>query len=87
MSGDPVLWGELAWTELAERAGGVEAAILPVGATEAHGPHLPLNTDVIIAEEAGGRMTDVEGVTRIDAGHCITSNGLVHDEVMRVLRG
>jgi creatinine amidohydrolase len=32
--------------------------ILPVGATEAHGPHLPLATDVIIAEamaEAGGR--------------------------------
>ncbi len=26
------------------------AAILPCGATEAHGPHLPLNTDVIIAE-------------------------------------
>jgi creatinine amidohydrolase len=25
-------------------------AILPVGATEAHGPHLPLATDVIIAE-------------------------------------
>lgn len=26
------------------------AAIMPCGATEAHGPHLPLNTDVIIAE-------------------------------------
>jgi creatinine amidohydrolase len=25
-------------------------AILPVGATEAHGPHLPLGTDVVIAE-------------------------------------
>ncbi|MBE7493190.1 MAG: creatininase family protein [Planctomycetes bacterium] len=25
-------------------------AILPLGATEAHGPHLPLNTDVIISE-------------------------------------
>jgi creatinine amidohydrolase len=55
MSGDPLLWGELAWTELAERAGGGVAAILPVGATEAHGPHLPLNTDAIIAEEAARR--------------------------------
>ena len=25
-------------------------AILPIGATEAHGPHLPLTTDIIIAE-------------------------------------
>ena len=25
--------------------------ILPTGSTEAHGPHLPLSTDVIIAEE------------------------------------
>lgn len=31
-----------------DRAGAV--AILPVGAVEAHGPHLPLGTDVIIAE-------------------------------------
>jgi creatinine amidohydrolase len=32
-------------------AGGARvAAILPCGATEAHGPHLPLNTDVLISE-------------------------------------
>ena len=41
---------ELTWEEV----GGLEAAatvfILPVGAIEAHGPHLPLDTDVIIAE-------------------------------------
>jgi creatinine amidohydrolase len=41
----------LAWPDVAElvaRPGGC-AAILPVGATEAHGPHLPLDTDVTIA--------------------------------------
>jgi creatinine amidohydrolase len=27
-------------------------ALWPIGATEAHGPHLPLDTDVVIAEEA-----------------------------------
>ena len=31
------------------------ALILPVGSTEAHGPHLPLSTDVIIAEEVAAR--------------------------------
>jgi creatinine amidohydrolase len=39
------------WPEvqaLLARPGGC-AAILPVGATEAHGPHLPLDTDVTIA--------------------------------------
>lgn len=30
-------------------------AILPVGAIEAHGPHLPLSTDVIIAQEMARR--------------------------------
>jgi creatinine amidohydrolase len=41
----------LAWPDvqaLLARPGGC-AAILPVGATEAHGPHLPLDTDVTIA--------------------------------------
>jgi creatinine amidohydrolase len=30
-------------------------ALLPAGATEAHGPHLPLSTDVIISQEAARR--------------------------------
>lgn len=43
-------FAEMTWEEArdADRSGGV--AILPVGAVEAHGPHLPLGTDVIIAE-------------------------------------
>lgn len=39
-------------------------AVLPVGATEAHGPHLPLSTDVMIAEamaEAGAGLLDAWG--------------------------
>jgi len=40
-------------------------AILPLGATEAHGPHLPLATDVIIAEamaRSGAERLAVRGV-------------------------
>jgi creatinine amidohydrolase len=39
----------LTWEEARDLLSGA-VAILPVGATEAHGPHLPLGTDVVIAE-------------------------------------
>src|SRR5262245_28243724 len=39
------------------RPGGC-AAILPVGSTEAHGPHLPLDTDVTIALGMARRAAD-----------------------------
>ena len=51
-------WGGATWQELAELGLGPGrertnvVALLPVGAVEAHGPHLPLETDVIIAEAA-----------------------------------
>lgn len=48
--------GELSFEELSP--GPRSLAILPIGATEAHGPHLPLMTDVVIAEamaQAGGQ--------------------------------
>jgi len=38
------------WEEIRELDGGRTVAILPVGAVEAHGPHLPLGADVVIAE-------------------------------------
>ena len=39
----------MTWEDARDAAGPGSAAILPVGAIEAHGPHLPLDTDVIIA--------------------------------------
>jgi len=45
----------LTWKEAAEAIGRGAVMILPVGSTEAHGPHLPLATDVIISEEMSRR--------------------------------
>ena len=40
---------KLTWPEAAALFGPSTVAILPVGSTEPHGPHLPLDTDVTIA--------------------------------------
>jgi histidinol-phosphatase len=40
----------------------------------------------ILIEEAGGRVTDVNGDRRIDAPSFIGSNGQLHDEILRRLR-
>ncbi len=54
--------GDATWPEvdgIARRRGdgGAPAPIVlvPVGSTEQHGPHLPLSTDTIVAEELAGR--------------------------------
>jgi mycofactocin system creatininase family protein len=41
-----------AWPDL----GGAALLIIPVGATEQHGPHLPLSTDTDIAQALAGRL-------------------------------
>jgi creatinine amidohydrolase len=42
--------GALTWVEAGQTLTPDTIALLPVGSTEAHGPHLPLSTDVIISE-------------------------------------
>jgi histidinol-phosphatase len=39
----------------------------------------------VIVEEAGGRCTDLAGNPGIDGGSLVSSNGLLHDEVLRAL--
>jgi histidinol-phosphatase len=39
----------------------------------------------VIVEEAGGRFTDLAGVPRPDGGSAVSSNGLLHDEVLGIL--
>lgn len=41
----------LTWKETRDAISRGVVLILPIGSTEAHGPHLPLSTDVIISEE------------------------------------
>ncbi len=45
-------WDECAWPELSvlSNGDGTEVGLVPVGATEQHGPHLPVGTDTFIAE-------------------------------------
>jgi histidinol-phosphatase len=41
----------------------------------------------VIVQEAGGRFTDLEGAARPDGGSAVATNGHLHDEVLRRLRG
>ncbi len=41
----------------------------------------------VIVEEAGGKFTDFAGRARLDSGNAVSSNGLVHDEVIALLSG
>jgi len=55
---------DLTWEEVRDLNRLRTVAILPVGAIEAHGPHLPLGTDVIIAQamaRAGAERLELEG--------------------------
>lgn len=48
----------LAGLKSSDVAGAARVAVLPLGAIEQHGPHLPLGTDLIIAEALSARAVD-----------------------------
>jgi NAD(P)-dependent dehydrogenase (short-subunit alcohol dehydrogenase family)/creatinine amidohydrolase/Fe(II)-dependent formamide hydrolase-like protein len=59
-----IRFADLTWKE-AESLEEGWVAILPLGAVEAHGPHLPLRTDGVIAEsmaQAGATLLEARGV-------------------------
>ncbi len=41
----------------------------------------------VIVEEAGGRFTNLAGVPRPDGGSAVSTNGLLHDQVLAILAG
>jgi creatinine amidohydrolase len=50
-----IVISEMTWTEVQDAMKDRPVALVPVGAVEAHGPHLPLSTDSVIATEMAKR--------------------------------
>jgi creatinine amidohydrolase len=48
--------GELTFPDIPKRLNARSILCLPIGSIEQHGPHLPLNTDVVLAEEFTRRI-------------------------------
>ncbi len=55
---DTYFWGELCWPDADNRLQIVDTALLPVGAIEQHGPHLPLDTDAHDAAYLARRVAE-----------------------------
>jgi histidinol-phosphatase len=64
-------------------------ALVAQGSAEIHVEHGPSAYDLaapaILVEEAGGRMTDLDGKRRIDGGSAVATNGRLHDTVLAML--
>jgi len=92
---------ELSWAALEERIAGGAVVLVPVGANESHGPHLPLGTDRIcacgFAEEIARRVDAViapevpwgfRSQIKTGGGHHWTGNiGLDAELLVGVVRG
>jgi histidinol-phosphatase len=65
------------WAHMLVAEGAVDAAVDAVGVNE-----WDLAAMQVIVEEAGGRFSDFQGVSRIDGGAAVTSNGLLHEELL-----
>lgn len=60
-SGNVLKHFEMSWPEFETFVKKTNYAILPVGAIEQHGPHLPMGTDVIIGEYLAERLAMATG--------------------------
>lgn len=62
-SEQPVLWEELSWERIAAvRDTGMDMVILPIGATEQHGLHLPVGVDTFSARAVAEGVSARTGV-------------------------
>lgn len=53
--------GNLRWTQIAELLDPRSIVIQPMGAIEQHGPHLPINTDQVIADAVANAVVEQYG--------------------------
>jgi len=70
------------WAHMLVAEGAVDGAFDAAGVRE-----WDLAAVQVIVEEAGGRFSDFAGESRIDAGSALSSNGLLHDELLRSVTG
>lgn len=68
------------WPHVLVAEGAVDGAIDAVGVSE-----WDLAAVQVIVEEAGGRFSDFAGAARIDSGSAVTSNGLLHGELLAAI--
>jgi len=57
----------MSWPEVETAINETGFAILPLGVIEAHGPHLPMNVDVVIAEQVAKLVADKTGALLLPA--------------------
>jgi histidinol-phosphatase len=70
------------WSHMLVAEGAVDGAIDAIGVSE-----WDLAAVQVIVEEAGGTFTDFRGEHRIDGGSAISSNGLLHAELLEAVGG
>src|SRR6266478_5388485 len=52
-------WSDIHWADISRAEAARWIAVLPLAATEQHGPHLPLETDVLIGEAYLARVREL----------------------------
>ena len=68
------------WAHMLVAEGAVDGAVDAIGVSE-----WDLAAVKVIVEEAGGRFSDFAGDARIDGGSAVSSNGLLHDELLAAM--
>jgi len=64
----PIRWADLTWEQIGDlRSGGMDMVLFPIGSTEQHGPHLPLNVDTTLAEAVVSAVSAATGVPMLPA--------------------